>query len=308
MPGDTTPKTLTITNTGEVDAIARVCLSEEWTSSNDDTLLNEVNGERMAIINIANPSDWAKKDDCYEYVYILEPNETTSSFIESVTFNPNATADLNCTTTTLNGTTTSTCESTGDGYDNATYKLTLRVETVQANKASAVWGNENTKYTANLGTGVVIGSAIPNTIEAYTTIAETRNSFDNRLFYLKHIIENGVVTGSYVEFIITKESVNDNPEMTEGIYSLRGSGATHNDLTDLPNDDSQYFETNKNIMQSAFGESNCSDNGRVYTCFGTNFAAHAYRNGIVSVSDGDSSCEINIYDNVYCVIDSGEPN
>ena len=109
LPGDTEPKTLTITNTGNVDVKARVCLSEEWTSSSDEPLPNVVDGERMAIINLANTSDWTKKGNCYEYNDTLEPNDTTSSFIESVTFNPLAEADIECTT---NGN-TKECISTG---------------------------------------------------------------------------------------------------------------------------------------------------------------------------------------------------
>ena len=162
MPGDTTPKTLTVTNTGNVDVKARVCISEEWTSSNDDTLPNEVGGVSMAIINLDNTSDWTKKGNCYEYSEVLEPNDTTSSFIQSVTFNPEAEADVECTTTTLNGTTTKECTSTGDGYDNATYKLTLTVETVQANKASELWNpiqyvNRQTENQITVGDEISIG-------------------------------------------------------------------------------------------------------------------------------------------------------
>ena len=142
LPGDTTPKTLTVTNTGNVDVKARVCIEEAWTSDQDNPLSLKQGDEKVAIINLDNTDDWVKKGNCYEYNDVLEPNDETSSFIKSVTFNPNVKANIECTTTSNNGTTTKECNSTGYGYDDATYKLTLRVETVQANKASDLWSIE----------------------------------------------------------------------------------------------------------------------------------------------------------------------
>ncbi len=143
MPGDTTPKTLTITNTGSVDVKARVCITkDEWESANGTILPNEINGERISIINLDNTDEWTKKGNCYEYNEVLEPNDTTSSFIQSVTFNPNVVmpeADVTCTTTTNNNQTTKVCSSSGEGLSGATYTLKLTVETVQANKASELW-------------------------------------------------------------------------------------------------------------------------------------------------------------------------
>ena len=50
MPGDETPKTLTITNTGNVDVKARVCIQEEWTSANDEPLpLDPLNPDRILL-------------------------------------------------------------------------------------------------------------------------------------------------------------------------------------------------------------------------------------------------------------------
>ena len=163
MPGDTTPKTLTITNTGNVDVEARVCISEKWTSSNGDTLPNEVDGERIAILNLTNTSDWTKQGNCYTYNEVLEPNDTTSSFIESVTFNPKAEADTECTTTTQNGSTTKTCTSTGNGYDNANYRLTFKIQTVQAGIEEDImkniqYVNRQVEGEITIGDEVAIGS------------------------------------------------------------------------------------------------------------------------------------------------------
>ena len=142
MPGDTTPKTVSVKNTGNIEASVRVCPTESWTSSNNTNLPLEQNGERVAIINLANTDKWTKQGSCYYYNEDLEPNETTVSFIESVTFNPNVEIDLNCTTTTNNGSKTKTCSSKGNDYDNATYTLNLRVETVQADMKDEIWGTD----------------------------------------------------------------------------------------------------------------------------------------------------------------------
>ena len=155
LPGDTTEKTLVATNTGEVDQAVRVLVTESWTTNNNGTLNGWIHAdgtksthttqseletdERVAILNLANTSDWTKVGNYYYYNYKLAPTESTSSLLESVTFNPKTKLDDTCTTTTNNGVTTTTCNSSGDDYDNATYTLTLTIETVQYNKYATAW-------------------------------------------------------------------------------------------------------------------------------------------------------------------------
>ena len=151
LPGDTTYKVLTATNTGKVDQAVRIKLTEVWTPSNSNSTLNGwihadgtksthtteselANDERIAIINFDNLSDWTYSDGYYYYNHKLAPNETTSSLIKSVTFNPNTKLDDTCISTTNGSTRTITCNSSGDDYDNATYTLTFNIETVQYNK------------------------------------------------------------------------------------------------------------------------------------------------------------------------------
>ena len=159
LPGDTTDKTIEVENTGQVDQAVRIKVTETWTTHNNGTLNgwihpdgiksnHETNteletDERVAIINLANTSDWIKVGDYYYYNYKLAPTESTSSFLESVTFNPKTKLDDTCTTTTNNGVTTVNCNSSGDDYDNATYTLTLTIETVQYNQYANVWDNVN---------------------------------------------------------------------------------------------------------------------------------------------------------------------
>jgi len=143
LPGDTTNKTITATNTGQVDQAVRISLSQEWVSHNGDTLALSKNGVTAAVLNLANTSDWTKVGDYYYYNYKLAPGETTTSFLESVTFNKDIELDDTCTESVNNGVRTNSCNSSGDDYDNATYTLTLTIETVQYNKYASAWGTGN---------------------------------------------------------------------------------------------------------------------------------------------------------------------
>ena len=160
LPGDTTEKTLVATNTGEVGQAVRVLVEESWNTHNNGTLNGWIHSdgtksthttqseletdERVAVLNLANTSDWTKVGNYYYYNYQLAPTESTSSFLESVTFNSKTKLDDTCTETVNNGVRTVTCNSSGDDYDNATYTLTLTIETVQYNKYAAAWNTGNT--------------------------------------------------------------------------------------------------------------------------------------------------------------------
>ena len=260
LPGDTEPKTLTITNTGNVDVKARVCLSEEWTSSSDEPLPNVVDGERMAIINLANTSDWTKKGNCYEYNDTLEPNDTTSSFIESVTFNPLAEADIECTT---NGN-TKECISTGNGYDNATYKLTLRVETVQADKASVVWP-ELIQYVNRQTEGeITVGDEVSIAGEHFyvmdTDLLETALVSKHNLL-VGEVIDYTIdeTTGNFTSVSSRKINSNDpgyGLQSENAIFS--GSGTSFNIVGLVPFSGTNYWDN-----------SVCQYSGLNYNCTGT---------------------------------------
>ena len=152
-PGDETPKTITTKNEGTIPVRVRVKLDESWTSKNGDEISNDIceryNSNnycleyyQAAVINLDNENDWLKKGDYYYYLHELAPGESTTSLLESVTFNPKVEASVTC--TFENG--ANTCESTGDGYDGATYQLDITIETVQANKYESVWENVPIMY------------------------------------------------------------------------------------------------------------------------------------------------------------------
>lgn len=141
-PSTTTTKTIAVTNTGSIPMALRASYTEKWVSANGKELsLKDSKGNQVAIISFAD--DWQKDNDGFYYYgskdnkTSLAPNKTSSSFIKSVKFNENTEATLKETISDDGKTITYT--STGDGYDNATYTLTIRIDTVQYDQANNFW-------------------------------------------------------------------------------------------------------------------------------------------------------------------------
>ena len=141
-PGTVTEKTVAVTNTGSINMAVRATYTEKWVNANGEELgLKDSNNNVASIITFAN--DWTKDSDGFYYfgsksnMTALEPGKTSSSFIKSVKFNENIQASLKETVSSDGQTITYT--STGDGYDNATYTLTIRLDTIQYDQAANVW-------------------------------------------------------------------------------------------------------------------------------------------------------------------------
>lgn len=156
-PGDVTDKQVIATNNSDIDVAVRLSYTEKWVTANGDTISNVANNEKMAIINLDNRTDWVKFGGYYYYNDVLSKNESTSSFLSSVAFNPSAVIDDQDCTTSNDGSEI-TCISSGDGYDNATYSLTFNIEFVQADQYRKIW---NTDF--------IIGNYYPFTLADYLT-------------------------------------------------------------------------------------------------------------------------------------------
>lgn len=139
-PGDITPKTIEVTNSGTIPVKVAVEVYQEWSSINGSCLsvwgVDSDQSRSMAILNLINEDKWTayyqwgydyvgegngnyneiynEENDTYEYVEaeggefekyeepylyqtglfvyndVLEEGKTTPSFMESVTFNPDA--------------------------------------------------------------------------------------------------------------------------------------------------------------------------------------------------------------------------
>jgi len=141
-PGTTTDKTIKVTNNGSINMAVRASYTEKWINANGDELpLKDGNNNVAAIINFN--SGWTKDNDGYYYygsktnLTKLTPGAESTSFISGVTFNENIVASLRK-TTSADGQTV-TFESTGEGYDNAKYTLTITIDTIQYDQAVNVW-------------------------------------------------------------------------------------------------------------------------------------------------------------------------
>lgn len=141
-PGTTTNRTVEITNQGSISMAVRASYTEKWTSANGTDLpLKDDDSNIASIINFN--TGWTKDVDGYYYygskanMTKVETNQTTSSFISGVTFNENIKSTLTKTTSADGQTITYT--SSGNGYDDATYTLTIKLDTIQYDQAQNVW-------------------------------------------------------------------------------------------------------------------------------------------------------------------------
>jgi len=145
-PGTTTNKTVIATNKGDVDAAVRVSYTESWVDADNQALpLKDSSNNSAAIINFASnlSEKWTESTESgtkyYYYKTKLAKNASTTSLIESVTFNPNVTISSadDCVTDNTNHTTT--CTTTTSGYAGGTYTLTITVETAQFDQYKSIW-------------------------------------------------------------------------------------------------------------------------------------------------------------------------
>ena len=163
----------------------------------------------------------------------------------------------------------------------------------------------NPKYNA-----VWLNQAFPTSITKYNTPSEALTAIASASskdlpFYLKHKIENGIVTESYVEFVVTEELAQANTGMVEGTYKLRGEKTYDPDTSTWLVDESYispYYETNKEAIKTAFGyatnSSRCSESGTgrssIFYCLVSGLNAGSYAYGYVVASDpSGSGCSVN---------------
>lgn len=161
-PGQTVPKTLETENQGTIPVAVRVKTSESWKDEDNQTIPAATiaaieqalpnDPKKIAIINLANTSDWEYDSNTGAYYYkkALKAADTTgatpvydktNSFMSGVTLNADLPVTNKCTSTDSEdgATHTKTCTSQITGIGKATYTLTLTVETVQYDQYKPVW-------------------------------------------------------------------------------------------------------------------------------------------------------------------------
>ena len=109
-----------------------------------------------------------------------------------------------------------------------------------------------------------IGSAVPTGETTYDNYTSTgRNTF------IRHTIENDIITESYVGFI--KDG---------NVYYLQGG------------DNGDAYTQNKSILDEAFTSANCTDNTTDYRCSASGLTAYASGDGHVIANGGVWSCAV----------------
>jgi len=138
-PGTTTSKTVIATNKGDIPAAVRVKLTESWVDSTNNPLpLKDASNVTAAIINFNN-TNWEKDGDYYYYKTSLAKNASTTSLIQSVTFNPAVQISTSHNCVTDDTTHTTTCTTATSGYGGGKYTLQIDVETVQYDQYRTAW-------------------------------------------------------------------------------------------------------------------------------------------------------------------------
>ena len=140
-PGEEIPKTITSTNEGTIPAAVRVSFTEQWLDKNNQDITSTISSG-VVTINLDHTNYWIKEGNYYYYKYILDPGQTTKSFIKSVTLNPqigSGNGEMQC-TTSQDGL-TQDCVATNSALG-AKYVLTITKETVQADEYETVWNTQ----------------------------------------------------------------------------------------------------------------------------------------------------------------------
>lgn len=132
-PGTTINKEINYTNNDNVPIVVRISFDEEWISKNGNNLgLTLSDGTKAAILTIN--KEWILIDGYYYYKNKLNQKETTSNFIDAITFNNNVINETSC--NLLDGV---KCRSQGDDYISARYKLNIKIETMSFEYYKDIW-------------------------------------------------------------------------------------------------------------------------------------------------------------------------
>ena len=120
-----------------------------------------------------------------------------------------------------------------------------------------------TRYAINFADfgSIGLGDEITPDLTLYSSAEEALAALrlatgdDNINFYLEHVIDEGIIEESYLNFIITSETAQANSGMTAGLYGLQGGIYSQ-----------ESYEDNSATLLSAFGSSNCEISSEYTSC------------------------------------------
>ena len=200
-----------------------------------------------------------------------------------------------------------------------TLTLDFGVAYIQADNTATEVAHPKFVYTVNKWDSSVttpknnfiwVNQEYPETIPYFETPAEALSaiataSSKDLPFYLKHKVENGIVTEQYVEFVVKETLAQANAGMVAGTYTLRGERTYDYDTSTWLVDKSYispYYEANKEVIKTAFGyatnASRCSEYGTTgrssdFDCSVSGLHVRARASGAVGAYDpAGSSCTV----------------
>jgi len=164
-PGETITKEIVTKNEGSIPATVRAKFTGEWTNTDGTALtaaeLADIPSDAV-VVNV-NTTDWVKDGEYYYYKYIINPDDTTSTFLNSVTLNSTVGTNRTCTTTGNK----EVCESVNSSIQGKKYTLTVTKETLQADAFYSVW---------NPSTATVGEKPVPLSNDDWSTIIQNAQS------------------------------------------------------------------------------------------------------------------------------------
>lgn len=176
-----------------------------------------------------------------------------------------------------------------------------KVSIVDINYVSTMYGvysSENQLY---------LNQTIPNTVNLRLTPNDAMNDWESLIgttgatqpFYLKHKVQNNIVKGSNVVFMVSEQMASSNPGMKVGIYELIGGFATN---------DSETLEYNRNTMFEAFDyehyPSRCYKNSTGDHCVVDGLHVNVYNLGVFAADsityETSRECIVYYTGNSFC--------
>ena len=136
-----------------------------------------------------------------------------------------------------------------------------------------------------------IGESVPSNVQTYTNYQDAVDAFGHN-FFLRHTVANNIVVNTDIGFV-----------MNNTLYYMKGGGCTYNPQTDNCNNDSIYYEENKQTLKTAFGASYCNEiinTDRIYYCSKSGYLATVADYGRVMIHDNTYTCDLELDFSSYC--------
>ena len=249
-PGTTTPKEVIATNRSDMPISVRIKLTSSWEDANGDPIsIYDSNGNKAAIINFTDgyKDKWTYIDGYYYYLEPLDVDETTTSLLESVTFNPDIEGEQTKNCQTSNGITR--CFTTFSDYAGGKYTLQVDIETCQYNGYDDLWDvylspsntswNDTLMYQGSYSSSTFGKSIDRSNFESITTFTSNEVPLDAIDSWDCSAQTRGSVMCWYTDkdnnnkyelYIGQVDGVNANPNSNYAFYNF-----TNLDLIDLTN-------------------------------------------------------------------------